>query len=92
MVGSSELSKLLRMKPQETFILEQRSRANCLNKNMRKMHKNFLSWPARSGLICIDIAWSKEALERFVLVLQVFRVQRFGEEHSKYPVSVIQEM
>ena len=66
------------MNPQQTLILEQRRRANCLNKNMRKMHENSLPLELRLNSICVDIAWSKEAFEAFALNLHVFGISLMG--------------
>ena len=74
------------MNPQQTLILEQRRRANCLNKNMRKMHENDLPLEMRLNLICVDIAWLKEALEAFCLGFTRFRNFPCGTECHKHAV------
>ena len=75
MVGSSELSELLRMNPQQTLILEQRRRANCLNKNMRKLHENRL--PLEMRLNSISHGQNK-LLKPVLLDLHVFWITLKG--------------
>ena len=43
MDGSSEPSELPRINPHVTRILEQPKKANCLNRNMQKMHGESLA-------------------------------------------------